>query len=60
MKPVMPLLFAANASMKRTSAAIASPISGSLANSAGLWLMPPLQRTNSIAIGQSFAITCAS
>ena len=52
--------FFAKSWMKRVSAAIASPISASLANSAGLWLMPPLQRTNSIAIGQSFDITCAS
>ena len=40
--------------MKRSSAVIARPMSCSLANSAGLWLMPPLQRTNNIAIGQSF------
>ena len=31
-----------------------------LANSAGWWLMPPRQRTNSMPTGQSFAIICAS
>ena len=46
--------------MKRINAAIASPMSRALANSAGLWLMPPRQRTNSIADGQSRAITWAS
>ena len=49
-----------NVSMKRISAATASPMSATLANSAGLWLMPPRQRTNSMADGHSRAITCAS
>src|SRR4029079_9601546 len=49
-----------NRSMNLINAAMARPISATLVNSAGLWLMPPRQRTNSIAEGQSRAITWAS
>ena len=49
-----------NRAMKPISAAIARPRSRGLAYSIGLWLTPPRQRTNSIPIGQSFAIACPS
>ena len=46
--------------MKRISAATAWPMSAGAQYSAGLWLMPPRQRTNIIDAGQSLAIICPS
>ena len=44
----------------RTSASIATPMSNSDENSAGLWLMPSFERTNSMAVGKRRAIAMAS
>src|SRR5262245_7693501 len=49
-----------NAFRKSFITAIATRTSASLADSAGLWLMPPLQRTNNIATGQMADIAAAS
>src|SRR3954469_25806674 len=43
-------LHAENPSMKRPSTRAPSAASASVIDSAGLWLMPPLQRTKSIAM----------
>ena len=59
-RPYEPQALEQKPDRKAASASTAAPISPALAYSAGLWLIPPLQRTNSIAIGQRSAIAEAS
>src|SRR5207253_7203337 len=47
-------------STKRLSTSMATPTSAVVTDSAGLWLTPPLQRTNSIPTSVSEDITTAS